>query len=562
MPEVNISNFENYIDDVILKRGQSYYNNGRVREIRGMGNNHFLVDVDGTQIYRVEIFVDDSGEIISSGCDCPFTLGEYCKHQAAAFYAIREAENPSIKAEGHNSSASPIKSDLETLLLNESKEKLIKIIIDLTEEYPDIEKRLLFSYAPIEEEVSLSKKLIREYINKAKQRGFIAWRNVGYAVKGAELTLEKAEDKLEKGETAHVVMLCTAVLSIVVDMLQYADDSDGIIGSVITNCISLIESAVMAGIDHLDPKEQKQLFETIFKEALKKRYDGWSDWRWDLLKSCAYFCREPFYRTKLEKQLHDFADEKKNTSWRSDYDQEAIKEIELTIIEYCDGPEQAEAFINDNLKYSRFRKKAILSAFEKEQYERAVQLCLDGEEADRDFRGLVHEWQQYRYKAYEFLGEPEKQRELGYELVLKGEYSYYLKLKELYSAEEWEAVLDRILKALEEKSYNLEIYRKILIEEKLTERLLNTCKRNPSQIKELYPYLIKEYLADVNQLFMEYIEQEAKGAASRREYKKVCELIKIYKKACGSIHGNGLIKDLKEKYPQRPAFLDELGKLK
>jgi hypothetical protein len=38
------------------------------------------------------------------------------------------------------------------------------------------------------DEVSSSKKLIREYINQAKRRGFIDWKSVNHAVVGAEMT--------------------------------------------------------------------------------------------------------------------------------------------------------------------------------------------------------------------------------------------------------------------------------------------------------------------------------------------------------------------------------------
>ncbi|WP_335384586.1 hypothetical protein [Neobacillus drentensis] len=39
-----------------------------------------------------------------------------------------------------------------------------------------------------------------------------------------------------------------------------------------------------------------------------------------------------------------------------------------------------------------------------------IQLCVDGEQADTKYRGLVHQWREYRYQAYELLGDIEQQK--------------------------------------------------------------------------------------------------------------------------------------------------------
>lgn len=53
-------------------------------------------------------------------------------------------------------------------------------------EDPNIEKQLLYQYAPAKDEISSSKKLIKEYIQLAKKRGFIEWNQVNYALQGAD----------------------------------------------------------------------------------------------------------------------------------------------------------------------------------------------------------------------------------------------------------------------------------------------------------------------------------------------------------------------------------------
>jgi hypothetical protein len=38
--------------------------------------------------------------------------------------------------------------DLKTILTNQNKEELMRIILDLSDDFPEIEKQLLFKYTP------------------------------------------------------------------------------------------------------------------------------------------------------------------------------------------------------------------------------------------------------------------------------------------------------------------------------------------------------------------------------------------------------------------------------
>lgn len=185
-----------------------------------------------------------------------------------------------------------------------------------------------------------------------------------------------------------------------------------------------------------------------------------------------------------------------------------------------------------------------------------------GEEADKDYRGLVKDWKEYRYKAYEMLGEVEEQRQLAKELLFKNEFIYYQELKKLYSAGEWELVLKEILTEFGRQKYHSSAYVSILLQENLTAELLRYCQDNVLTITEYYPYLIKDYLKEVNDLFIQYIMESADEATDRKKYRKVCALIKTYKKACGTIHSHQLITELRERHKRRPAFLEELERIR
>jgi hypothetical protein len=554
---VKLTNFEQWIDDKILKRGQAYFKKGKILNLTTSDDIQYSALVDGSEVYHVNIYLNGD-VVVNAYCDCPYDLNEYCKHKAAVLYALRDK-----RPEKHDLAIveEQEKKSVNSILQSQNKEDLINIILDFTEEFPDIEKRLIFKFSPDKEEISAAKKLIQEYISGAKRKGFIDWRNIGHALKGADLTLQKAQGKLDAGDTQNAALLSLTVLSPVVKMLQHADDSDGSAGSIINWALGITEKAVSACVKLMPEKEQKKLFETILKESQKAVYDDWSDWRYDLLRICTHFSHHQELRKKLEKQLENLL-EKSGTSWNAKYDQKEVKLIKLEIIETCEGVEEAKKFIYENIKMSEFRKKAIAMELQIKDYKKVIQLCIEGEALDKDYRGLVHEWKEYRYQAYEWLGDVEGQRHLGKELLFENEFKYFQKLKGLYSTGEWEDVLKEIVDGFKRQKYQPSAYVSILIQENLTAELLSYCQKHVLTITEYYPYLIKDHLKEVNDVFIQYINESADEATDRKKYRKVCTLIKTYKQACGTISSHHLISELREKHKRRPAFLEELARIR
>jgi hypothetical protein len=438
---------------------------------------------------------------------------------------------------------------------------LLTIISELIDIFPDIENRLRFKYSSSDNEVADSKKLIREYINKAKRSGFIDRRSASYSVQGAEIILEKARDALENKEIDRAVKLCIAVLSIVVDMLQYCDDSDGTVGDVIGESISIIKEACAIGQSELNEKEQLKLFKDVLKEANHKRYDDWDDCRFKLLEACVFLASKPQIRLKLEEQLEALLLED-SPSWKSEYTNQKIRLIQLKMIELYDSPEKKQQFIQAYIDYREIREIAILDSLENKQFEEVLRLCDQGIVRDEEYRGLVHNWKKYKYLAYEGLGDLDNQRHLAKEFVLGNQGEFYPILKSLYTSEEWRDVLLEIVDILENMSYPPEIYVEILIGENLHTHLLKYCKKYPSRIVHLYEHLLEMYRDEVNEIFKGYIHYIANEANERRKYKEVCKIISTYKKACGKKQAEVIIVDLKKQHARRPAFLEELGKVK
>lgn len=557
---MNLTDFENYLDPVLLKRGQQYYRDGRVIRIEKTVAGWAAV-VAGNDDYRVETQLDETGRISYTYCDCPYVGGEFCKHQAAVFYALRAAETTEGPA-GQEPVTTSQPEGLEAVVAGLDHTQLMKIVLELGNQYEEIGRTLLFKYGVQSDEIKTCRKMMRAYIQEAKRNGFIDWRRAAHAAKGIDLTLEKAQLRMDQGHHNLALGLGLAALAIAVDTLSYCDDSDGWMGTAVSDSLDMIDDTMQAGAQCLEMAEKKKMLAALIKEARHQRYDGWSDWRIKLLGSGIYFCSDPGARRKVENELDLLLEALTEDGQGSrDYGIGQIKLLQLQIIECFDDPHRAQEFITANIQYSGFRRKAIDNAISQKDYEQVLRLCQAGEEADVDYRGLVLQWRRYRYYAYEQLGDIDKQRELALELVNDGDYDYYGKLKALYPPSQWPAMLETILDEFQKRRYLPGIYVQILIEEDLPGHILGYCRREPAAILKLYEYLLPDYVDDVNALFRSYIERAAREADQRSKYKQICSLIKIYKKACGDLAARRIIEDMRRTYPRRPAFLDELGKI-
>ena len=559
---MKLSNFEEYFEDIILERGFAYYSNHRITAIKKIAEGHFVAEVEGSEHYTVEAVLGRGEEILRLSCDCPYVDGPFCKHQAAVLYALRnEEKKPEAEKIGDAGINSGRRQDVTTLLLSLGKEELINIIRKHLQQYPELEQQLLFEYVAVEKEISAAKRLIKYHIHKAKHRGFIEWDKASDAMEGAWQVLAKADRRLKDGKPVEAVKLALTVLPLVVDVLEYCDDSSGSVGTVIGVGIKTINASAQVIAEKSTPAEQEEVSKMIFHEALEQRYDDWSDWRFDLLQAYTALCSSAGRRKQLEKVLEKALEEITKKKYPSSYEIQRIKLLQLAIIERFDNRQKAEAFIKESIGYSEFREKAVVGALREGRYETAIGLCLEGEEADKDRPGLRNKWREYRYLAYEKAGDLENQRKLAMEFVLHGYYEYYRKLKKLYEPHEWPPVVDSIIDHFQKVPYTPAGYSKILIEEGLTERLLEYCRSNIREIENLYPHLINEYYDEVEQLFAEHIREEAARSGSRSHYKQVCGTIRRYKKLFGQEKAAQIVLELKNRYRRRPAFIDELSRI-
>jgi uncharacterized Zn finger protein len=82
-----LANFQEKIEPVILKRGRSYYEKGRILELREQETGFWFGKVLGNAEYNVAVrFLEDNNLVWA--CTCDYDDGPACQHIAAVLYAL------------------------------------------------------------------------------------------------------------------------------------------------------------------------------------------------------------------------------------------------------------------------------------------------------------------------------------------------------------------------------------------------------------------------------------------------------------------------------------------
>lgn len=557
---MNINNFEKHINKTILDRGYDYYNEGNIVEIYNQGDNEYIFQVQGSEDYQVTVKIDENGEILYSNCDCPYDFGPICKHQVAAYFQLLEIINS--KSESGKSKKEITKQpEIKEVLNNLSKEDLIDIIIDLVQKDTTLKNSLIVRYSKGNDTQELEKcrKLIGSIVRKYTGReGFITYRETYGFVSEMEDLLEKVRDT---DDTLLALDITFLLLNEAIEAFQYADDSNGEIGSLVTETIELI-GEIAIDSDDLDINKREQIFEKLLGQSDSRFFDGWEDYKIDILRICTEFADIETLRNKLRVKIEYLVNKNSGGEYMK-YSNESMLRILFDMIEEYGTKEEAEQFIKDNLKFTSFRELFINKYIKDKNYHRVIELALEGEKQDKQYEGLISKWKKIRYTAYKELSLKEEQEKLAKDLLFNGNFEYYRELKELVTGDK-EVFYNSLKQELKKDKgwHGRSIYLKLIVEENDLDEIMEFVRENPRNVEQYAEMLVDKFRDEVIEIYKKHIKSAASSSSNRKDYQGVCGILKRYKKIAGKKNQEHMINELSALYRKRPAFVDELNKIK
>ena len=455
--------------------------------------------------YLVELDFSEEGEVEDWSCDCPYEWGPVCKHTVAVLLVIQK-EPP----ERHKKRSKAPKIDIRPLLERAEKSQLAALILEHGQEDLRFQSRVLVELEDSgEQELAAVKALVKTSIRSNTYRGYIEMKDCDRICADLDDALNRAHRRIKGGQYDRALDITLFILCTVVKLAGEADSSSGSLGWTIDAALETAELATAGLAKSGGGRTEwvKKLLNTVQDPV----FDGWDHWRYDLLQRVAVLVDE-----QNEGEFYAALDRLSDRLWEECKDLPRYgygKEDKITryhVLRSAHGPGVAKAYLEQNLDVDEFRLILVRENMAEKDYANAERLCrekVDKEQPERWQR--PSQWQYLLYEIYRGWGQREERIRQARRLALLGEQ----------------------------------------------------VRLDPRSVFRYGDVLAAQYREEVYRLCTAVIRKESEQVGNRRGYRALCGLIKSLAGFGGRAEVKEIIAELRQRYPRRPALLDELGRV-
>ncbi|MGA3013226.1 MAG: SWIM zinc finger family protein [Bacteroidales bacterium] len=565
--DIPLDQFEQIIDETILKRGYDYFKRGLVEATVKLSPGHFTAIVQGSESYEAEVTIQD--EIVTNySCTCPYDMGPVCKHVVALLFALQEEIRGMNMASGKTidepasekekkTKQKTVNEQVDEILTQAPVESLVEFIRERCIQDTAFCRLFMAQFTHHLEGESKGgyAQRVKSILTAAKGRhGFIEWdrtMDVGRAVNELLVTARK---QFEIRNFRTTLLITCAVLEEMTKALQFADDSDGSIGGSIMEALDILD---LAASEDLPEEHRKWLFDDIVVAVNKRVLEGW-DWDLDIL----FIAAKVMQGDKETSILMKLAE----TISRSEFEKERVQELVSVILRKSGRLAEAEKFEANHMKNPVFRELAIKKAMEKGDLDRAKDIAQEGLRLDQKNKpGLADNWVDWLLKIAIELRDTETIIAHARYLLSQSNRDhmhYYQILKSYVTESEWSSFINELIKQLSAQGgySDLNLLAWICVQEERWETLLEVCNQHFSlkEIREYEKYLAARYPLELAGIYKQKILELLENNTGRIYYREAARYVRRMKKMGAVILTEGLIKQLREKYRLRRALLEIL----
>ena len=574
---MNLKTFEKSFSKSILDRGKSYHKNGYVISLEETDANEWFAEVDGTQVYEVEVSLNSNQEIISSYCDCPYD--DSCKHEVAVYLEMRKQLSSAKSTRKKETKKVSKKQEVLDILKNTSSEELHKFISDFASKNKEFKFELVNRFGKVDEDPEEVRrhyqKLVKSAIYLHSDRGWLDYSAGWKLSEKLDEFCKKASDYVAKDQFEIALAILQAVISEAKEVAYQNDESHETAGSV-DEAVQIICDMVD---DIFDGVLRNRILEYASVESIDPvftDYGAEANWYEIMFKLADNVGRENKFLQIIDQRLKQCRGKQ---GYSSKYEMERLTQWRLKVMENSKNPHDSEGFIQQNLHIKSFRDQQIKDAIARKDYEKGIELAKGGIRQDeKDVPGYVADWQDHLMQIYLLQGNKKAVVDLArtrFETNFRGSKMKFFKImRDNMSESEWEIelgiIIRKIKKGGEQNTHwggvsmpNGELCN-IYIEEKMWEELDKLMEKVSSvnSIETYLEYLPQEkYKKKLVELYVPHIREKAKHQG-RPLYQEIAKLILKVFKLGGEQEAIALQKELLETYRNRRAMQEELKKVR
>ena len=552
-------NFEKLFDEKILKRGYNYYLEDAVHDVTRNGN-HYEGLVYGTEIYEVQIEIDDNGNVEDMDCDCPYAEENNCKHMVALLYYLEnDGEIESKKIIRNTDNYDKI---LDKISENEIKEFVLEKIYENFDFQNEFRSHFVQYFEKTPKKV-YEKRISQSIYQAIGRKGFIEY-NETYKFSNAMYDyIQEANNLIKHNEYQAPFWIASLILEELPDLP--IDDSDGTTSYVESECVEVIEKILEKC---KNDSVIKEIFNWIIESIKNDTLGDYSDGVEKVLDE--YFIEDKFVNERLKIIDDKIQELEQQEDHYSEYKLEELIKTKIALLYQLDMDKEAIKTIKENIYYVPIRRMLIDIERKNENIDKVEKLLKEGMKIalKRGHYGTVTYYIEELLSIYKEQNQKEKYKNLVEETLFKysrGSFKYYKKLKDLYTEEQWKNMRDNIIKILQSdgEGYHRDDLRQIYIEEQYYEKLYHSVMTTPlfEIVVKYEKYLKKDFEKQLLEEYQKIVNEKARftGKRNYEDVRKILQHMKTLKN--GEKLVEKIVEEYKIKYANRRLMLEELNKI-
>ncbi len=330
----------------------------------------------------------------------------------------------------------------------------------------------------------------------------------------------------------------------------------------------------------VSPELLQQLLDHLEKTLTDKVWFDYGDFGSDLLE----VTEKTALRTEPMRYLNLLdALAKIHNDRQSDYYLEDFKKRKIQFYIKIGRPEEADKLISANLEIVAVRRGEVQKAIEKKDFVQAKQLIAEGIQIaeGKKHPGTVTQWEEMLLDIARAEKDVTTERyftkKFAFDRVMN--VKYYQEWKASYPPSEWLEIIEQHIQSVVAKekerprkavwdSLEHSLYLRlapIFIQEEQWKQLLKVIPDDSTEsiLAQVHPHLSNRYPAEMLAFYLRILAQLGDNASNRKEYEHLAALMRKVKMDIEGSHSaiNNLATNLIQKYPRRPAMVEEMLKM-
>lgn len=451
MSSFNLSTFKKTVPQKIVNDGESTYKQGCVKKIDSNKNNEWTAEVTiGSEVFNVEIMIDDEKNILDHFCDCP-TDSEHCRHQVATFFKLKEVLPTLVKQKAKAKEKAPPKpkklSPVEAILVNVSFQELQEFVRKNSDANKAFKNLFFIHFADKNENISRKYyfDLLKTTASNIKKTGYFGVRDTTAFMKVANEIAQKASNAIELGKYKDFAPIGLAFIETTLSLSKRLDSSE----------YNHVISTQFKDINQVAQKCPSDLKIAIIKEYLEiieaNLTEFFETYRSQFIESLTIFSKEKDLGDVFLAFLNKHTIQTKNGNryyWefktaRNDAGSltSILVDIQKKYFEVNKMDEKIMPLLSNNLHINQFRKEYINYLMAKNDYTEAIKIIEILYSHSYSKSGQVDVfWYDTIQEIYQKLNDNDGMAKLHLFRFKESQYTNLTcltELKKLISAEKW-----------------------------------------------------------------------------------------------------------------------------